>query len=75
MYGCIYIVLTVLYCIVIVRILIIVQCIKNSVVVFMASNTAVFTTVILLTTLGLREENSMVLVETVIGRDTLHGVV
>ena len=53
MHGRIYIVLAVLYCIVIVRILIIVQCIQNTVVVFMASNTAVFTAVILLTTLGL----------------------
>ena len=52
MHGRIYIVLAVLYCIVIVRILIIVQCIQNTVVVFMASNTAVFTTVILLTTLS-----------------------
>ena len=51
-HGRIYIVLAVLYCIVIVRIIIIVQCIKNTVVVFMASNTAVFTIVILLTTLG-----------------------
>ena len=61
MHGRIYIVLAVLYCIVIVRILIIVQCIQNTVVVFMASNTAVFTTVILLTTLILaKPEGRMV---------------